>query len=224
MLPKLMHYALLMMSEGYSRKTAIRYWATAQKTHSDMDSKNFDFYFDKIVPLIGPLQGVRLLDYGAGRGELAQLFRRAGASPTATDIALHFVQKMREEGIDAYLPDALPNESRFDVILVNNAFFYVHPKGRKALLQRFRGMLPKGGRLLITDTPDYAKRRLSAGDRGLGLARRLILTFFPVYQPEMAGFFIDFGRLGRLALESGFSSFRILDSWSPYRSHLVLEV
>jgi len=211
-----------MLSEGYAKATADRYWANAEKTHFDMDTGQFEFYARELGALIGPMQGLRILDSGAGRGELSHLFRNAGAAVTATDIAPQFVERMCAEGLEAYTPGNLPPQSRFDAILVNNAFFYVHPKGRGALLGRFRGLLNPGGRLLITDTPDYSKRDKADGGRA-GILRRLALVFFPIYQPDMAGFVIDFPSLARLGGKAGFTSHRILDSWSPYRSHIIFE-
>jgi len=113
---------------------------------------------------------------------------------------------------------------KYDFIIFHNAFFYVHPKKQRGILKKLFVSLNDGGKLYITDTPDFDKRVNSF--RGGGCMKRIYLFLtgiFPVYQIDLAGFYIKDKLLKNIAKQVGFKKVTKLDSWCNYRSHWILE-
>jgi SAM-dependent methyltransferase len=91
----------------------------------------------------------RVLDVGAGRGELAERIREAGIEVMALDQSARMVELTRERGIEAAVGDAqaLPFEdATFDVVVANFMLYHV-PDVHLALSEIVRVLRP-GGRLV----------------------------------------------------------------------------
>ncbi len=173
----------------------------------------------KFHALISPKQGQRILDYGCGSGEILRRFVDAGFDTEGCDISPEMVARTRLAGLRcATCEELLASGRQFDIILINNAFFYIHPFRWKHCLLQLRRAIPSGGALYLVDNPDLAKRHLLGWPR-----RRTLLTgILPVYQPRMGGFFVSARRLERAARRAGFASFASSDSFCNYRTHFIL--
>jgi SAM-dependent methyltransferase len=91
----------------------------------------------------------RVLDVGAGRGELAERIRDAGIEVVALDQSARMVELARERGVEAVVGDvqALPFEdAAFDVVVANFMLYHV-PDVDRALIEIVRVLRP-GGRLV----------------------------------------------------------------------------
>jgi len=208
-------------SKRYASNVAKSFWSKTKVTHGSMDESNFDFYAKELIKLIGNVKGLRILDYGAGGGQISKRFTQAGAEVHAVEFVEHFIQDIQNLGIKAFLPNEIPENTKYDVIVMNNAFFYVHPKEHLELLKWFHSHLSANGRLLLTDVPDFEKRHILYNS---GIQQRILLwltSYLPVYQPELSGFFIDFNKLINISNKVGFSKSESIDSWCDYRSHLI---
>jgi ubiquinone/menaquinone biosynthesis C-methylase UbiE len=218
---KLIDMINIVYSPKYAIKVANEYWQNTCITHGTMDEKSFDFYYRELKKIINPDNQDLILDYGGGNGEIAYRFKKDGFKIEHHDILL----KMRENARKKYNLISLDdNELKrknnfYSKILFHNAFFYIHPKKQKEVLKFLYTLLNENGKLFITDTPDFDKRKF-ANDNFLYL---LITKFFPVYQIDLAGFYIKHTNLKKMALEVRFKKVTKIDSWANYRSHWILE-
>jgi len=105
----------------------------------------------------------------------------------------------------------------FNKIIVNNAFFYIHPRNVKESLSNIFQCLKPGGRLLILDTPDYNKR----SNWQKGRIHRLSSRLFGVFNAYMASFWVKKSHLEKLANQIGYQSFEIRDASANYRSAFI---
>ena len=108
-------------------------------------------------------------------------------------------------------------QGKFDIIIMHNAFFYIHPKKQFRFLEKLSKLLNERGRLYITDTPDFSKRRY-----GIKRLHYIISFIIPVYQIELAGFFVKDKLMKKYAKKLNMKLSKY-DSWSNYRSHWILE-
>jgi SAM-dependent methyltransferase len=91
----------------------------------------------------------RVLDVGAGRGELAERIKDAGIEVVALDQSERMVELTRARGVEAVVGDvqALPfDEATFDVVVANFMLYHV-PDVHLALREVTRVLRP-GGRLV----------------------------------------------------------------------------
>jgi len=107
---------------------------------------------------------------------------------------------------------------QYDIILMNNAFFYVHPKDRENLLHKFYHLLKPGGRLLLSDIPDFHKRHRWYKNYIKTAWTRLI----PIFQPRLGGWWVDLNNLQKQVKKAGFAWAVKWDSWAYYRTHLLV--
>jgi ubiquinone/menaquinone biosynthesis C-methylase UbiE len=209
------------LSPSFAEKVANEYWQNTTITHGRMDEDIFDFFYNELKKIIVPSREDLILDYGGGNGEIAYRFKKDGFKIEHYDISL----KMRENARKKYNLISLDdNELKrknnfYSKILFHNAFFYIHPKKQKEVLKFLYTLLNENGKLFITDTPDFDKRKF-VNDNFLYL---LITKFFPVYQIDLAGFYIKHTNLKKMALEVRFKKVTKIDSWANYRSHWILE-
>ena len=178
---------------------------------------SFEFYTNELLKIIGPVKGRRVLDYGAGSGQIAVLLRQAGADIEAVEVKYRLVDELKKRGIKAWhVSDELVRQ--YDIILMNNAFFYVHPKDRENLLSKFYDLLKPGGRLLLSDIPDFHKRHRWYKNFIKTAWTRLI----PIFQPRLGGWWVDLNNLQRQVKKAGFAGSYKWDSWAYYRTHLLV--
>jgi len=214
---KVIKMARITYSSQYAMKVANDYWQNTTITHSSMNKEHFDFYYKEIVKIMKVNRQELILDYGGGNGEISYRFKQDGFNIKHCDLSLKMVKNARERyNLDSCECRQLGTD-KYDKILFHNAFFYIHPSLIKEFLENIYKNLKDGGELYLTDTVDFDKRDML----GLGKAYMGLTKFFPVYQIELAGFFVKNSQLESLAVEIGFT-IKQYDSWANYRSHWVL--
>ena len=207
----------LSYSSNYSMKVANNYWQSTNITHTSMNEKQFDFYFNEIFKIMNPCKNEYMIDYGGGNGEIAHRFKEAGFNITHCDLSLQMVNNaINKYHLDSCLCKELDNTT-YNKILFHNAFFYIHPTLIENFLNKIYKKLKSGGSLYLTDTVDFEKRE----NLGYGKIYTYITKLFPIYQIPLAGFFVKSSQLEFLAKKIGFSV-KKYDSWGNYRSHWVL--
>ena len=204
-------------SSKYAMKVANEYWKNTTVTHSSMQSKDFNFYFKALENLIAPNHSDNILDFGGGNGEIAALFMKNNYNISHCDINPEMVENASNKKIKTCLCKHLPIRQTYDIIFVHNAIFYIHPKQLKQYIKQLTQYLNKGGKIYLTDSPDYDKRSHCYNST----IKNIITRFFPVYQANLGGFFIKTNTLKSISNNLGFK-IQKLDSWVDYRSHWVL--
>jgi SAM-dependent methyltransferase len=104
-----------------------------------------DIAFDEVLAA----KPRRVLDVGAGRGELAERIKNEGIEVVALDQSERMVELTRERGVEAVVGDvqSLPfDEATFDVVVANFMLYHV-PDVHRALAEIARVLRP-GGRLV----------------------------------------------------------------------------
>lgn len=221
MLKRLKNFKLMLLetlSPNYAKKIANEFWNNCRLTHSDMSEDMFKYYYEQIKNTIGPSKNNSILDYGCGFGEISWFFSKDGYNIECCDISSYCVERAKKLGLTSYLCSELINSSKkYDIIFINNAFFYIHPEYRKNILTILHSKLNPSGKLYILDEPDYSKRKLV----NMSKLRYIFTSLFPVYQQEMAGFFNKPNKTQIYGLSCGFKNVEVMDSWCSYRSHFI---
>jgi SAM-dependent methyltransferase len=115
-----------------------------------------------ILSLLGPLDGKRVLDVGAGLGESSVYFALQGASVTCTDLSPSMVETAtrlaRRHGVTVTpvvsAGETLPVPSEeFDIAYIANTIHHVTNK--PALFEQLRRVLKPGGRFVSIDPLGY---------------------------------------------------------------------
>ncbi|MEN9664301.1 MAG: hypothetical protein RLZZ326_664 [Planctomycetota bacterium] len=206
-------------SPSHAEKVAFQYWSTATETHGDMSESSFDFFFEKIRDTMKPRLDDRILDYGCGSGEILHRFVDAGFNAEGCETSPGMVERTRQAGLRCGSCDEVLRGGRqFDAVFANGVFLFVHPARWEQVLRALRKLITPNGSLYLFDNPDLTKRH----QLGMGRKRMLLTSFLPIYQPQMAAFFIHPRKLERAAHRAGFGSFAILDSWCDYRTHFIM--
>jgi 2-polyprenyl-3-methyl-5-hydroxy-6-metoxy-1,4-benzoquinol methylase len=119
---------------------------------------------DLVIARLGPLQGRRVVDLGAGTGLFSMRLARAGATVTAVDIDPRFLNYIETRRIQAGLSETQLRthlakedsaglaENSADAVLVVNV--YHHIENRTEYFRDLRKALRAGGVLLIVDFLD----------------------------------------------------------------------
>jgi len=202
----------------YAMKVANDYWQNTTITHGSMKEEEFDFYYKEIKKILKPTKEDKILDYGGGNGEIAYRFLQDGYNIMHCDLSEKMVKVAQKRyGLNSCKCDELTS-IKFTKILFNNGFFYIHPKKIDAFLQKIYQHLEYDGILYITDTPDFDKRK----DLNMNKLYYFFSYLFPVYQIDLAGFFVKDKELRKIAKKMGFEIEEKLDSWCSYRSHWIL--
>lgn len=200
-------------SDFHARATA-RYWSSVDNTHADMGEASFDTYASHIAKLLGPPEKVgRVLDHGAGEGQIGMRLAKAGYDVEFSEFAPQFVERVRAAGFTCYRIEEVPLQ-RFDTIFVNNAIFYVHPS---RLVEQIRWLLDRvadGGSLLLLDVPTHQRSHALPANR----LKRLVWRATSVYQPDAGGFFVD-----EELVKRHFENVQVLPSWCDYRCQLIIK-
>lgn len=175
-----------------------------------MSDQQFDFYASEISMLLGG--GDKLLDYGAGNGELTLRFNQLGYKADAAEFSDNFKNTIECKKLNFIDATNLPL-SEYDLIVANNCFFYIHPREIKKEIYRIQQALKPDGVLWITDVPTIEKVDYLTKNKLL----RIIFKLTGVYQPQIGGFFFQ-GK--KLTKEFNLEEY---DSWSGYRSHFKMQ-
>ena len=205
----------------YATKCGREFWSRSTQTHTDMSPDSFQRYYDHICALVQPTSDQKILDYACGGGQISHLFRQDGYDIACCDISPPLIEHARREfGLDCRPCDeVLASDWKFDTIFMLNAFFYIHPRRRRAFLRAIRRLLVDGGTFFIIDEPDYTKRHKL---RDFGRMSRLLSAVSGVYQVDKVGFFNRPWHTAAIARRAGFSEMEVSDSWTDYRSHFRL--
>jgi SAM-dependent methyltransferase len=115
-----------------------------------------------ILSRMGPLDGKRLLDIGAGLGESSVYFALRGAKVTTVDISAHMVETavalgkkfgVELEGIVTGAEDLRLPEASYDIIYLANTIHHV--QDRATLFEQMSRALKPGGRFFSYDPLAY---------------------------------------------------------------------
>lgn len=94
--------------------------------------------------------GVRILEVGAGRGEVAKRLRSLGHSVVAIDTDDDAVETARQDGNDVIHADFLAfRADPFDAIVFTRSLHHLSPLA--AAIERARALLSSGGTIVIED-------------------------------------------------------------------------
>ena len=113
-----------------------------------------------ILRLLDLAPGSRLIEYGAGQGNISVLLATIGVDVTAIDISPGYVELIRRRAEQAELPlrsvlgqfgDPPPGGDRVDAILFYEAFH--HASDHRALIRTLRDRLKPGGRVVFAGEP-----------------------------------------------------------------------
>jgi ubiquinone/menaquinone biosynthesis C-methylase UbiE len=123
----------------------------------------------KQVRMLGPADGVRVLDAGCGRGEVLRACAAAGAEVAGFDYSQAAVELSRETlaefgGADVRRADItnLPwPDASFDRILLGDVIEHLDPEQAAAGLRELRRVLQPGGMLLVHTAPNLLFLRLA---------------------------------------------------------------
>ncbi|KKP59476.1 MAG: Demethylmenaquinone methyltransferase [Candidatus Magasanikbacteria bacterium GW2011_GWC2_34_16] len=126
----------------------------AAKDYDKKESYLNSFETDKLLPLLGDLDGKKVLDVGAGTGRLTLKLAKAGAEVVALDVSEEMLKRIMnyESRIKVVIGDAedlpFPNES-FD--FVTAAFLVVHLKDLERFFDEVYRVLKPNGKFLVTN-------------------------------------------------------------------------
>ena len=128
----------------------------------DLAAGNYDqkeSYLDsfekgQILPLLGDIKDLKVLDVGAGTGRLSGRLFEAGAEVTALDVSAAMLKilsrKFRKIATVVGEAESLPfSEESFDLVVA--AFLVVHLKDPTRFFDEAYRVLKNGGRLLVTN-------------------------------------------------------------------------
>ncbi len=112
------------------------------------------FEKNKILPLLGDIKNLTVLDVGAGTGRLSVQLAKAGAQVTALDVSANMLEliKRKNNKIQTTVADAenLPFEKEsFDVVTA--AFLIVHLKDPTRFFDEVYRVLKDGGTFVVTN-------------------------------------------------------------------------
>ena len=111
--------------------------------------------------------GDRVADLGAGRGEMLDLLREAGATAIGVDLDAAMVERMREKGLDVEHADAVEwlaarDDASLDVIFSAQFVEHLPTAALPGLLAEARRSLAPGGRFIAETVNPYAPAALRA--------------------------------------------------------------
>lgn len=136
----------------------------ARKTYGGVQGapKGHEAVFDRVLNVLGALEGERCLEVGCGGGRLLERVLAAGARAAGVDHSpemIHLTTKRNQGAVKAGAlelklaeADQLPwQDETFSVLLSANTFFFIEQPER-ALAEFFRVLSP-GGRMVMATVP-----------------------------------------------------------------------
>ena len=111
----------------------------------------------RVLELLAPASGERILDLGCGDGLLTEKIAAAGATVVAVDAGPDMVAAARARGLDARVIDGqkLPLAGEFDAVFSNAALHWM--RDQEAVLRGvYRALKPRGrfiAEMRVTITP-----------------------------------------------------------------------
>ena len=127
----------------------------AAKDYDKREAYLDSFEKDKLLPLLGDIRGMKILDVGAGTGRLATRLAKAGAIVTAVDVSEAMIERLkikRLKNIETVIGDAeaLPfADASFDIVVA--AFLIVHLKDPTRFFDEAYRVLKDGGIFVVTN-------------------------------------------------------------------------
>lgn len=108
----------------------------------------------KVLPLLGDIKDIKILDVGAGTGRLAIKLHKLGAKVTALDISPQMLSVLarKNKEVQTVVADAdnLPfGAEAFDIVVA--AFLIVHLKDPTVFFSEAHRVLKDNGRFLVTN-------------------------------------------------------------------------
>ena len=91
----------------------------------------------------------RLLDVGCGYGRNLNTAKNICGICIGVDINPEIVQANKEKGFECYLPETLPRDVKFDIILMSHVIEHFSPKDLLEFMDRYLDLLNSGGDLII---------------------------------------------------------------------------
>lgn len=139
----------------------------AAKEYDKREAYLSSFEKDQVVPLLGQLNGKKVLDVGAGTGRLSLKLAKVGAEVTALDVSEKMLIELNRKNkkIKTVVGDAesLPFENEtFDI--VSAAFLIVHLKDPTRFFDEVYRILKNGGLFLVTNINQKDPPRIKAHD------------------------------------------------------------
>jgi len=114
------------------------------------------FEQNKLLPLLGDIKDIKILDIGAGTGRLSLALAKRGAKVTALDVSEEMLEKLKNKKeklkIEAIVEDAgnLSFEKEtFDIVVA--AFLIVHLKDPTQFFDEAYRVLKDGGIFVVTN-------------------------------------------------------------------------
>lgn len=123
-----------------------------QKAHY----QNYEYYkVDKLIK--ERFAGKKVLDVGCGTGKYMKLFAQHGCPAVGVDLNPQQVEKLRNDGFSACLPNELPENEKFDLIFMSHVIEHLEPASLIDFLEKYLDILLPDGRLIII-TPVLGER------------------------------------------------------------------
>ena len=111
-----------------------------------------DYRIQGLLDWLGPLNGLRVLDVGSGKGRFAREFGERGANVIGLDLSMAMLAE--GSGLDRVRGSArrLPFASaRFDIVVAVEVLEHISPLVMDATIKEIRRVLKPDGRLAILD-------------------------------------------------------------------------
>jgi SAM-dependent methyltransferase len=97
----------------------------------------------------GRFRHKRVLDLGCGHGKYLRLLRELGCPATGVDVNPDQVADLDRQGYRVFLPEDLPGNERYDVILMAHIIEHLAPEALRDFMDRHLSLLEEDGRLII---------------------------------------------------------------------------
>jgi ubiquinone/menaquinone biosynthesis C-methylase UbiE len=136
---------ILPSAEGYN--LAADFYDEKEKYLNSFEQK-------KLIPLLGDIKDIKILDIGAGTGRLSVLLAKGGAQVTALDVSPKMLDmlKKKNKDIQTVVGDAeslLFEDNSFDIVTA--AFLIVHLKNPSRFFDEVYRILKDGGVFVVTN-------------------------------------------------------------------------
>ncbi|MBI5222695.1 MAG: class I SAM-dependent methyltransferase [Candidatus Magasanikbacteria bacterium] len=136
---------VLNSKSGYN--LAADYYASKEKYWDSFEK-------DRVLPMLGNLNGKKVLDVGAGTGRLALRMTKLGAQVTALDVSDEMSKKLQIKNCKLKIitgdAEDLPfKDGSFDVVVAT--FLVVHLKYLRRFFEEAYRVLKDGGLFLVTN-------------------------------------------------------------------------